>query len=398
MSVTSNQSVFVVSVTRSPIIITLEESDPIPANYRYLVKVYAWQGAFSSPPSEPIATLTKPPDLNDLGRFDVSPVLRDKFKLTDPQTTAQSEEAVWNWQFEYGKKVGDTETIEGTVTQRNALNGWLPYGSTINVIPDYADLTGTKKFLTVRPQDSFVDTTTGHNTYMSVYWFGDSGGSRYIWMRNQDGSLIDDLIEIQPSSVTDSADRVQTFNFGYEYISSLVNYDNNNKYYEVFISDSGNKTDPNPTIDDLKRFWIPQNVCDVGMDTISFINRFGVWDYLCVYAAQKESLEVMPEMYEGRIGRYDGDNEFTYDLYEAQKRVFRNTGKRKYNVETNYINEAHNEWLHDLFLSRNLYSTKLQVPLLLEGKTFTEKYDFESELINYQMQFAWAVNYLQNIR
>lgn len=386
------------SMSRSPMIVVLEENGSIPGDFRYLVKLYAWQGAVGSPPSDPVATLSKVPDLDDRGRFNVGAILQDLFNLYNPQTTGQGQRAVWNYRIDSGKLVGATETIENTGTVRQVMQGYVYHGSNVNEYPDSTDILDSKKFLTARPERSVIHDTDDKSNYLSFFWAGETangGETRFVRYEDDNGNSGALSIAFMGgvAEPDESDEFLVTANVSLAALTSLDPV----REYSVWLSEasSGGNTW------DKKTFVLPEYRCDVGLDTICFINRFGVWDYFTITAAQKETIMSDPTTYQTRIGRYQGGmggGNWIYNDFEPSIKVSDNRGKSEYTVQTGWVDESYNDMISDLYLSKFLFSIALQLPLTLKTKSFKKQYDYQAKLINYTIGFMVAVTTIQDVQ
>lgn len=124
---------------------------------------------------------------------------------------------------------------------------------------------------------------------------------------------------------------------------------------------------------------------------IAFQNRYGGLQFLTFFKAKTESLSVKSEEFETDRGQPRfGNHQFV--TYNVQ-------GSTKFKMNSGFVDESMNETFKQLFLSERVWSFKnnLYTPLKLGSKSMEYKTRQKDRLINYEVEFEYAFNEINNI-
>ena len=124
---------------------------------------------------------------------------------------------------------------------------------------------------------------------------------------------------------------------------------------------------------------------------IFFINKDGGLQSLTFFKAKKDSLSVTDEEYEsGRNQPNTGTHQYT--KYNKQ-------GRKKFSVNSGFIDEDLNETFEQLFLSERVweFSDGTYTPINVASKQLQFKTRQNDRLINYEVQFEYAFNEINSI-
>lgn len=124
---------------------------------------------------------------------------------------------------------------------------------------------------------------------------------------------------------------------------------------------------------------------------IYFQNKEGAEQVLTFFKAQTETLSVTSEEFQASRGQANLGNH-QYIKYNVQ-------GRQKLKVNSGFVNEEMNETFKQLFLSERVwkYENGIFTPLNLSSKTFEYKTRQKDRLINYELEFEFAFNEINNI-
>ena len=124
---------------------------------------------------------------------------------------------------------------------------------------------------------------------------------------------------------------------------------------------------------------------------IYFQNKEGAQQVLTFFKAQTESLSVTSEEFQASRGQANLGNH-QYIKYNVQ-------GRQKLKVNSGFVNEEMNETFKQLFLSQRVwkYENGIFTPLNLSSKSFEYKTRQKDRLINYELEFEYAFNEINNI-
>ena len=124
---------------------------------------------------------------------------------------------------------------------------------------------------------------------------------------------------------------------------------------------------------------------------IYFQNKEGAEQVLTFFKAQTESLSVTSEEFQASRGQANLGNH-QYIKYNVQ-------GRQKLKVNSGFVAEEMNETFKQLFLSQRVwkYENGIFTPLNLSSKSFEYKTRQKDRLINYELEFEYAFNEINNI-
>jgi len=124
---------------------------------------------------------------------------------------------------------------------------------------------------------------------------------------------------------------------------------------------------------------------------VAFQNKEGAMEIITFFKAQKNSMSVTDETFESDRGQPStGAHQFIRYNVNA---------KSKFTVSSGFVDEDRNENFKQLFLSERVwhYDGTNYIPLNISSKQFEEKTRANERLINYEVEFAYAYNDVNNI-
>ena len=153
-----------------------------------------------------------------------------------------------------------------------------------------------------------------------------------------------------------------------------------------------------PTDDYIEVVWNSETItlfltdeCRYTPVDIAFQNKEGALQIQTFFKAQKESMTVTDEVFESDRGQPSGGNH--------QFVKFNVNAKSKFTVNSGFVDEAQNETFKQLMLSERvwLYADDVYTPLNVSKKSIEYKTRANDRLINYEVEFAYAYNEINNI-
>lgn len=124
---------------------------------------------------------------------------------------------------------------------------------------------------------------------------------------------------------------------------------------------------------------------------IAFQNKEGALQFITFFKAKTDSLTISNEEFETDRGQPLFGNH-QYVTYNIQ-------GKSKFKMNSGFVDESMNEIFKQLLLSERVWSFKdgTYTPLKLGSKSFEYKTRMKDRLINYEIEFEYAFNEVNNV-
>jgi len=123
---------------------------------------------------------------------------------------------------------------------------------------------------------------------------------------------------------------------------------------------------------------------------ISFQNKEGAMEIITFFKAKKESMSVTDEVFESDRGQPStGAHQFVR---------FNVNGKSKFTVNSGFVDEDTNETFKQLFLSERVWIYDgTFTPVNISNKQLEFKTRANERLINYEVEFSYAYNEVNNV-
>jgi hypothetical protein len=124
---------------------------------------------------------------------------------------------------------------------------------------------------------------------------------------------------------------------------------------------------------------------------IAFLNKEGAIIFVPFFKAKKESMSTTRETFESDRGQpINGNHQFV---------DFNVSGKTKYSINTGFVKEEMNETFKQLMLSSRVWEfvNENYIPLKITSSSLEYKTRQNDRLLNYQMEFEYAFNEVNNI-
>ena len=123
--------------------------------------------------------------------------------------------------------------------------------------------------------------------------------------------------------------------------------------------------------------------------TCSFINRFGGWQYLTFFKANKTSIDV-------EYKKFDLSPEnVNYNPYLGISKTFNQQGKQKITCNTGWVDENYFDLIQDLLLSQTVLLDNR--PVIVKSQSSDKKTYIKEKNINYTIDFEYAYGLINDI-
>jgi len=124
-------------------------------------------------------------------------------------------------------------------------------------------------------------------------------------------------------------------------------------------------------------------VCD-------FVNKYGCWQRTWFFAANNETYSFENTEYNLIQSTFPN-----YNTLEGQRKVFNTSAKKSIKVNTDWVEESYKDLLKQLMLSERILVNSL--PVKLNTKSTELFKSINTKMINYQLEFEYAYNDLNNV-
>lgn len=120
-----------------------------------------------------------------------------------------------------------------------------------------------------------------------------------------------------------------------------------------------------------------------------FINRFGGWQFMTFFKAKLASINTMGTSYTVLPDSVD------YNPKRGQSGSFNMNGKKGIKLNSGFVNENYSELIQDLLLSETILLD--DVPVEIKTQSTDIKTSLKDRNINYEMEFDYAFNLVNNV-
>ena len=384
-------------LTRSPIIVTLQESSgPNVTNstYRYVARIrFSDSAAIANIPALASSIeLLIFPNIDFFGVIDLSEFLNDQFLPDSPNLTTgdASKVGVLGVSVEYGYYLEGTYTKEGDLDTFFVTPGYSASQININAYENNAAINNCEAFLC--PQDDIIVSPESEGSALHV--FKGKEQNRRVRIGDDNGSSFTIFLTTAPVDVPDVIVRVPT---GKVELEALAGGALNITEQATFtLTDQFGDGEIYETI---TAKYKAKDFCDIEDDVVAYVNRYGVWDYLSMRGRASDSMSQQRTTYDRRVAI----NNASTGVYEIPKGVsevgtVNVVGGKDLILNTGFVNNEQNKQIQDLLLSRQHFSFNENQNVLLETPSVDIRTESREDLINYQVQFKVTGNLIQKIK
>jgi len=372
---------------RSPIYITAGYS----ANASYItditLEVYIWSGARGSRPASAQYTLFRDVFAGQDVSFDIAPLVAEyidnDYSGFDIVATGNvpNDSIVWvqvDYDVSYYNKA-DPPTISndtGSSDIFEASNGYHTF------------VEGANK----QHSTGFLHTTTRK-------YVGNAGNEIVAAYIGEFGGGYDDLtfvrvigdsqyeVDFNITSLlgnTQAEQRVLTFPCGVtnvtEWLDSVAEPLLYSNYYSIQLLDS-----TEAVLDSIDIY--PECEPKYSVNTIRYINRYGVWDSIYFFKASQDNFSVSSEQYRRSIGT-SSTSGYSYSTTDELYKQYNTNGKTRTTLNTGFVAEEYKEAIKDLMMSERVMLNGS--PVTVVSNSMTLQKSVNDKTINYTIEVEEA--------
>ena len=121
----------------------------------------------------------------------------------------------------------------------------------------------------------------------------------------------------------------------------------------------------------------------------TFINRYAGWQPLTFYKQQTINISTTSNQYK----MFQASS--NYDVRIGQYQTMNTTGKKTIKLNTGWVTEDYSELISDLLLSETISLDR--VPVNVKTKSVELKTHIKDRLINYEIEFEYAFDIINNM-
>jgi hypothetical protein len=380
MSLSITQNPALVSLAQSPIIFTLAENTGVyeSSSFQYVGELFYWTGSLTNSGSVPNYTITKYPNSQAVGIFDLNRIINST--LTQ-YAQANSSQVVYfavdfYWQFQNSSYVFETGSHLRSSTYK-ALDGYGIFQEPIG--QEVYSKTPHWPLMTDGPatQSAFIE-----NYGTSGVYTGDAGAPAQptkVFYRSSTGATA----EYSVSTSTSSSGQIAQYPIG----PSQAGFPLSTTGLEWF---SVEPTDGFITLGDPIRYEIncTQKYPNI---RIKWKNRYGQFDFMNFDMVNRQSFSTERKTYQPQLGSWESST-LSYQNYDSANLAYIVDSKQGISVNTNWLPETYNEILKQLLVSDEIYwiqdeSTNSLMPLTITTQNIVFKTGVVDKLIQYQFEF-----------
>lgn len=377
MSLSLTQNPALVSLAQSPIIFSVAESVGVyeSSSFQYVGELYYWTGSLTNSSSVPQYTITKYPNSQYVGIFDLNRIINSTLTAVAQQNTSSVVYYAvdFYWQFLNASSSYETGSHLRTSTFK-ALDGYGIFQEPIG--QQVYSKTPHWPMMTDGPVSQSVFTTNYGG--LGVY-VGDAGSTAptKIVYTSALGS-----VDYAVGGTTSTSGQIVRFPIGPAEsgfpLTGLIDS------YKVQAYNSSTPLGTPITFD---------VVCDQKYPNIriKWKNRYGQFDWLNFNMVNRQSFSTERKTYSPQLGSWESST-LSYQNYDSANLAYIVDSKQAISVNTNWLPETYNEILKQLLVSDEIYwvqneSTDSVMPLTITTQNIVFKTGVVDKLIQYQFEF-----------
>jgi len=390
----------------SPVIYHISDSAYNEANFRYKLEVYIWSGDNpSDKPGSATYTLTKLPDSNNVGIFDISQLIRSQLGFEEPDAllNANSSQVNNNTTGAVWVQVTATYTSDDSTATpvdsgtRLAVRGFSKYSQGVNsthssratmsnfidglVIPN--SLQFTTSFLTATIDNLVIEGEHGIDYAIDMTGKDTTETTESLVHVLLGSDLYGQTLEKRRQDIIADSGTVESFSCVYSYATQY------NDTYTIIAKDGAAEQ---------RRMSVEVACADrYTQFFIGFLNRFGAYDYIPALKAREDS---------ATFERREFNNSYlttaalavSYTDTEGTERIFEANGQESITINTGYQPEDIWEMITDMMQSEKVFlvdGTTI-TPLIPSSGDVAKQKHINNKLVNYTLAFSVA-NDLKNM-
>jgi len=390
----------------SPVIYHISDSAYAETNFRYKLEVYIWSGDNpSDKPGTATFTLSKLPDSNNVGIFDISQLIRSQLGFEEPDAllNANSSQVNNNTTGAVWVQVTATYTSDDSTATpvdsgtRLAVRGFTKYSQGVNsthssratmsnfidglVIPN--SLQFTASFLTATIDNLVIEGEHGIDYAIDMTGKDTTETTESLVHVLLGSDLYGQTLEKRRQDIIADSGTIESFSCVYSYATQY------NDTYTIIAKDGAAEQ---------RRMSVEVACADrYTQFFIGFLNRFGAYDYIPALKAREDS---------ATFERREFNNSYlttaalavSYTDTEGTERIFEANGQESITINTGYQPEDIWEMITDMMQSEKVFlvdGTNI-VPLIPSSGDMAKQKHINNKLVNYTLAFRVA-NDLKNM-
>jgi hypothetical protein len=360
-----------VILVRSPYFIEVNETSQVESK----LELFIWDKG-GAEPAFPTYTLSKKAPSPDQPKniYNISNYVKEFINITKPTfVSTPIEEDDKNWCYVKVKRykattVGSFSLLDTTTYV--ALNGFTNYLSGYNYSynEDFLALTSASDKVSYK----YYYTTEEEKPYLNFYInYTDDTDIYEVYYESLDG------VNNSTETILDGDTETQ-YVFKIPLTTSSANYIDGNKM-NILLND------------EIIFEYNYINECETKYNPILcyFINKFGGWEYITFFKARVENWEVKNKDYKLL------PNDVDYNIYRGESKMFNYDARKSIKINTGWLNESYNDLIQDLMVSETILLGN--VPVKLKTMSTDLKTSLQDKMINYQIEFEYNYNQINNV-
>ena len=390
----------------SPVIYHISDSAYNETNFRYKLEVYIWEG--DNPGDKPgtaTFTLTKLPDSNNVGIFDISQLIRSQLGFEEPDAllNANSSQVNNNTTGAVWVQVTATYTSDDSTATpvdsgtRLAVRGFSKYSQGVNsthssratmsnfidglVIPN--SLQFTTSFLTATIDNLVIEGEHGIDYAIDMTGKDTTETTESLVHVLLGSDIYGQTLEKRRQDIVADSGTVESFSCVYSYATQY------NDTYTIIAKDGAAEQ---------RRMSVEVACADrYTQFFIGFLNRFGAYDYIPALKAREDSATFERREFNNSYLTTAETDAPTYTTSQGTERIFEANGQESITINTGYQPEDIWEMITDMMQSEKVFlvdGTNI-VPLIPSSGDVAKQKHINNKLVNYTLAFRVA-NDLKN--
>jgi hypothetical protein len=350
---------------RSPYFIEIDEASQVESK----VELFIWNNGSTEPPT-PTYTLSKKATSTTQTKniYNISNYVKEFIDIINPTfVSTSSEEQNNNWCYVKVNRYKATTIGSYTLLDERtyvAFNGYTNYLDGYNNSTDVGEV-----ILTSLQQNKKYKYYNTLSYYINFFVLASSDNYDVI-LKDLNGSNEETILNVIPSQ-------------DYLFKIPITNTDNtdfdNGNIFQILKNDDVIFT--TTFIPECENKYTPL-LC-------SFINRMGGWDFITFFKARTENWDVKSKEYSLM------PNDIDYNIYKGQSKAFNYEAKQSIKINTGWVDEYYNELIKDLMTSETILLDNK--PVKLKTMTTDLKTSLQDKMINYQIEFEYNYNQINNV-
>jgi hypothetical protein len=366
---------------RSPFIITVAEAGQIGSK----IELSIWNGSAYPTSGTGFYSLSKliPSATQISTYYNVSNYVKefiDNIKATYTNYVGNTEQSnEWTrFQIKKYKLVGSTYTEIGTATEYVGVNGFSGYSD------GYQNPSDIKMLLlgNTNINNYYYSQSTYPNTNIQYYNLLIDKPTTTTTTINVKYERIDGIVKV--ITIAFAAGTTGLFNatIPISIVKTDADYINGCKVTITYTPATGS-----PTVKTF--FTYPIEECKYTPVLCDFINRYGGWQTLTFFKQQTNTIAVKGTDYKLT------QSAINYNTSIGQFKTFNTNGKQTVKLNTGFVDENYSELITDLLLSETVLLDGKPVTVKTQGSDL--KTSLKDRLINYEMDFEYAYNLINDV-